>query len=179
MYDDYQIPRKGYSQNDVDEVILVIKSSNAFEIRTSIEKALIEYKFKALRDKPNNRYYELLNKIYIPDKNSEENTNLEEEAITSAVLSSGIQYVTTFFLFTFLFSEKNSKFIVKGCAIICVIFFYIEVLCIYNTKIEENIESYIPLLTNFTLFQKMDLLRAFFHFWLQFTVCASRIINKR
>ena len=107
IYDDYQIPRKGYSQNDVAEVILSIRSSNAYEILTSIEKALIEYKFKALKDKPNNRHYELLNRIYIPEKNSEEDTNLEYNAIGSAVVDSGIHYAIIFFLFYFLIFRKE------------------------------------------------------------------------
>ena len=55
-------------------------------------------------------------------------------------------------------------------------FFYIEANLISNSSIETKFEEWFPFLVKFTLFQKFELVRAFFHFFLQFTVGLARVL---
>ena len=176
LFDTFLLPRKGYSEYDAKLFIKEFKAHNSYQTLSKNEKQFIDTKLKTLLNPNYTRYYELLNKQYIEDQDSTQSTNIEESAENTAKTNSGIHYLITFFLFVFMFSENSNGFIIKAWAFICLAFFYIEANLISNSSIETMFEEWFPFLVKFTLFQKFELVRAFFHFFLQFTVGLARVL---
>ena len=176
LFDALSLPRKGYSEYDAKLFIKEFKAHNSYQTLSKNEKQFIDAKLKTLLNPNYTRYYELLNKQYIEDQDSTQSLNIEESAENTAKTNSGIHYLITFFLFVFMFSENSNGFIIKAWAFICLTFFYIEANLISNSSIETKFEEWFPFLLKFTLFQKFELIRAFFHFFLQFTVGFAKVL---